>query len=176
MDWKIPFLAEARFSCFYHVQSGESRPGSPWHWTVPTAPALTLAVPVYSGPALSGVTVLYQSPQLGFPPGLGCILSQCGLRVPDPELAPAQATPHFGGLCTSVLEAAQVPISLQPAIWYPARSLVCCDPNWTNFFPFPPNPLLLPHWPRSWSHIQPAAQVQNWRSLLAPISPSGLSL
>lgn len=51
---------------------------SPWPWT---APALPLAVPVYSGPALSGVTFQYQSPQLWFPPGLGCILSQCGLSV-----------------------------------------------------------------------------------------------
>ena len=54
---------------------------SPWPLTVPTAPALTLAVPVYSGPALSGVTFQYQSPQLWFPPGLGCLLSQCGLSV-----------------------------------------------------------------------------------------------
>ena len=182
---------------------------SPWPWTVPTAPALALAVPVYSRPALSGVTFQYQSPQLWFPPGLGCPLSQCGLsvwqscllliflpslaalpvpcpcphataspQVPDPEFALAQGdSPLWWSLHICVLKAAQVPISLQSAVWFPATSLVCCDPNWTKFFSPPPsNPLLLPHWPRSESHIRPATQVQNERSLLAPLSPSGLSI
>lgn len=147
-----------RLSCFFHVQPGESRSVEALALDSPISisPALTLAVPIYPGIALSGVTFPYQSPQLWFqldwtvfshtvdlvlfdncaswffshlwPPFLYHVPAPTPpevLKSPTLSLSWHRATLSLRwSLHTCVFNAAQVQISLQPAVWYPARSLV----------------------------------------------------